>query len=379
MQETATVVEATTTSPALPKGELVLGTYEGGKINLGPAEYKPSSLTFLGHNLLEAATFAKVMYQAGVAGPDCKGPQEILARIMLGLEVGVPPMVAIREIYIVKGRPAMSSRLMHTLARRAGTILRYVETSDQRCEVEITPPGGRSLPSRFAWTIDRASKAGLLRNDTWTKYPAQMLRARCVSESINAACPEVLAGGMTSIEELNDLDEKEETGTVKERADARSKEFDRVFATSGADVTQGAPDPFRSIKDRPVHVPGGDPPIPAAPPTIDLSQPTPHEQEVQKKESYYQRRKRRLAEEAQRPAPEPTKLDNGEFAMMRAITQAAERKGLIFVDGRIDVGPFGAKVGLDKNAYSARALAAQVNATEILREIEAYNPAEGLA
>jgi hypothetical protein len=354
-----------------------------------PMHAGPNSLTFLGHNLIEAAVFAKAMHAAGIGGRDST-PQSVLARIMLGLELQIPPMVAIRELYVVSGRCGMSSRLMHALARRGGARIRYVVSDDLTCTVAIRAPG-ETDEQTFTWTVDRAQKAGLFKNETWTKYTAQMLRARAVSESVNAVCPEVVAGGMHTIEELNDMVPDvtpAEGGTAKEKAGKLNAAFDDVFKPTG-------PDPFEPTKGKkPVDAVATTTVTPAVPPTEGnepirastegepsaASPAAPAVEPDQPKESYYQRRKRlRLAaEEQRREGMAPTKLEDGVFAMTRAITLTAERKGLIFVDGRVDVQSFGPRCGLEKNAYSPSVLAREINAAEILREIEAYEPANGL-
>jgi hypothetical protein len=49
---------------------------------------------------------------------------------------------------------------------------------------EVHPPRapqGRQEPELFRFTIEDAGCAGLLAKDNWRKYPAAMLRARCIS------------------------------------------------------------------------------------------------------------------------------------------------------------------------------------------------------
>jgi hypothetical protein len=120
-------------------------------------------------------------------------PAAIAACILTGLELGLGAMQSLRDVYIVKGRPSLSAALMLSLARRAGVRTTWVKTTPEYAEIAITVPGEKE--QRFTFTKQDAITAGLWSGDTWKKYPAIMLRARCVSGAIRAACPDVLGGG----------------------------------------------------------------------------------------------------------------------------------------------------------------------------------------
>lgn len=120
-------------------------------------------------------------------------PAAIAACILTGLELGLGAMQSLRDIYIVKGKPSLSAALMLSLARRAGVRTSWVRTTAEVAEISITVPGEKE--QRFTFTKQDAITAGLWGGDTWKKYPAIMLRARCVSGAIRAACPDVLGGG----------------------------------------------------------------------------------------------------------------------------------------------------------------------------------------
>lgn len=51
-----------------------------------------------------------------------------------------------------------------------------------------------------------AKRAGLLKNDTWAKYPRQMLRSRVVSEGVRTVFPSA-TGGLYVPEEVADFDD----------------------------------------------------------------------------------------------------------------------------------------------------------------------------
>jgi len=379
--------------PAFTIGTAVGGidAERGGLMKIGAATGM-TSLTYLGRTLVEAAVFAKVMAQAGVGGKGAT-PQDILARIMFGLELDLQPMTAIRELFIINGLCGMRSRLMHTLARRAGARIHFVEATDKRCELMIVPPG-ETREHAYVWTIDRAVKAQLLRNDTWTKYPEDMLRSRAISEAVNYSCPEVLAGGMYSVEELQDMTvtgERPAEG-MKEATNAKMAEFNKVFSGEAAAV-----DPFKAPRTTRTRT-QDDAPAPtgaidttettdeaATEDKTDMGTMTAREKKVAegvaKQDAARAAAKEAKARRVKREEPKPTKLDDGQAAMAIAMTKAAESKSLVFIDGRIDMQSCeGSAVGLDQIAYWPRDLAAMVNAKEIYDAIVAapvwVDPAE---
>jgi len=289
--------------------------------------------------------FSKMMFLAGVGGKDCKGPQEIMARIMLGLELGLPPMTAIRELFVIDGRCGMSARLMHTLARRSGARVRFIEISDRICTVGITP-SGEEQESKFTWTIEMAAKAQLAGRRNWQTYPQQLLMSRAVSMAVNYACPEVLGGGMYEADELSDLREVEgEEGakpTAKARTDARMAEFETVFGKKSAAeeaLEVKASKGERAAAPQEAAAPS-DEPAPAKPPRKS------------------------------KPEPQPTKLENGSQALAKALSDAAMKAKALLLGGQIEIdAAIGGRVGLEPGVYSVITLCDMVNSHEILNAL----------
>lgn len=146
---------------------------------------------------------AEVLVQSRFLPQDVNTAEKAVAIIMTGRELGIPPMMAMRQIHIIKGKPTLSAQLMSALVLRnlPGAVLQVVETTDQRCIVEAKRPE-YTKPSRFVWTMEDAKRAGLTSNDNWRKFPRDMLRSRCISEACRAVFPDVSNGIYTS-EELD--------------------------------------------------------------------------------------------------------------------------------------------------------------------------------
>ena len=118
-----------------------------------------------------------------------------LCIMLTGASLGLSPIVALRSIHVVEGRPVLSSDLIAAVVMRSGIAARWecVETTAERCVLE-TERRGQAGVRRHEWTMAMAQRAGLAGRGTWTKYPAAMLRARCTAELGRIVYPDVLAG-----------------------------------------------------------------------------------------------------------------------------------------------------------------------------------------
>jgi hypothetical protein len=99
------------------------------------------------------------------------------AAIMLGDELGLKPLAALRSIYIISGTPAMYARTMVALVMSHGHEV-WTESSTDREVVVCGRRRGSEHVERSAWTIDRARKAGYTNNKKYESDPQAMLYAR---------------------------------------------------------------------------------------------------------------------------------------------------------------------------------------------------------
>jgi hypothetical protein len=165
---------------------------------------------------------ALIDYSKALAGSDLlpaeyrNKPANVLVAIEYGKALGLEPMSAIQGITVIKGKPTASAALMAGLVRRAGHILR-VTGDDKRAECIIIRQDDPDFEFKTVWTIDRAIKAGLTSNQTWTKYPDAMLKARAISECARNACSEILAGVQYTSEELGEGDTNEPVAVTARR------------------------------------------------------------------------------------------------------------------------------------------------------------------
>lgn len=143
-------------------------------------------------------------------------PADVFIIIQFGLELGLKPMQSLSSIYVVNGRPTVSSQLMMGLIYRdfCNAIINIRDHFDKDGKFEFVTVemkrnaghDGRTV----RWDLNRASVAGLRSKDVWQKYPQQMCQWRAVSDCAKAVFPELCLGLYIKdeAEEMNDEDEK---------------------------------------------------------------------------------------------------------------------------------------------------------------------------
>ena len=164
---------------------------------------------------------AEIFIESGYMPKGVDTAAKVIVIMLKGRELNIPPMLALNQIDIINGTPAMRSQLMLTLIWKTfpSTKIEYVQSDDKACIIKATRPGQKE--SKFTWTMEMAIKAKLLNKpgNTWKDFPHDMLRNRCISQMARAIFPDAIAG-MYDPEELEHLDDAEmqATGNVVAQA-----------------------------------------------------------------------------------------------------------------------------------------------------------------
>lgn len=143
-------------------------------------------------------------------------PEKALIIMMMGREIGIPPMQALNGIDVIQNKPALKPREMLAQIYRhcPGAVINFLKTTDDECIIEAKRPGGKF--STFNFTIEDARRLGLLSKDNWQKQPGTMLIWRCVGKMARVVFPDAIAGIPYTPEELGaDVDEEGEVIEVK--------------------------------------------------------------------------------------------------------------------------------------------------------------------
>ena len=142
-------------------------------------------------------------------------PEQVLAKMMFGRELGLTVMNSLRSVYVVNGRPGLDANVMHALCLQS-PICEYFDMVDTTSKKATYRAKRRGRPEVvLSWTIEQAGDAGLLGGradlknkgqttepkDNWRNYPENMLRARCIANLARICFPEAI-NGMHTPEEL---------------------------------------------------------------------------------------------------------------------------------------------------------------------------------
>lgn len=151
-------------------------------------------------NLIEG--LAQAVCKSGLY--QIKTPEQAQVLMHLCRSKGLDPIQAVERYHIMNGgRPSMRADAMLAEFQRQGGRVRWLERNERVARAEFAHELGGTI--EVEWTIEMAQKAGLLRNQTWSSYPRQMLTARVISEGVRTVLPGVVSGIYTP-EEEGDID-----------------------------------------------------------------------------------------------------------------------------------------------------------------------------
>ena len=141
---------------------------------------------------------ARVLVASGFLPTTIKTPEQAVAIILTGDELGIPKMLALRSIVVINGKPTLSADLMVALVQRAiddhrDGEFRVLPPTPEKCTVNYRR-WGWSEGHSYTYTIQDAQRAGLAGKGTWAAHPAAMLRARATSAVCRMAFPDVISG-----------------------------------------------------------------------------------------------------------------------------------------------------------------------------------------
>lgn len=126
---------------------------------------------------------ASQLVPTGFLPDHIRTPGQAVAIILSGRELGIGPMLALRSIYMVKGKIELSADLQLSLFKRDGGKAQFTELTEQRATLKLTHPNGDVHTEAF--TADDAKRAGL-NGDNWRKYPKAMLRSRVITAGLKS-------------------------------------------------------------------------------------------------------------------------------------------------------------------------------------------------
>lgn len=173
-------------------------------------------------------------------------PDQVLACILSGRELGIGPMEALRKIHMIDGRPAFAAELMLSLMRKGGVVLLETETTMERARIKAKRSDtGETTTVEFTWEEAQLIDGGkLVKKSNWLNYRQDMLWARCVSRLGRRLAPDLLGGMSYSAEEVQDFDDEGGYSSMGVEGIAAEQAVNSVTFRPGVDLLSGAPRNF---------------------------------------------------------------------------------------------------------------------------------------
>ncbi len=159
------------------------------------AKQNPTALALTEWSVMKEQ--ATMLVKTGFLPESIKTPEQAMAIMLTGRELGIPPMTALRKIAVIKGNPTVSPELMLAMCKKhyavLGKVFQYAVVSEDEkgCAFWAKTP-----ETEYTGTFSEtdAKSAGLIGKQNWTSYKAAMYRARAISLTLRVVCPDVILG-----------------------------------------------------------------------------------------------------------------------------------------------------------------------------------------
>ena len=136
---------------------------------------------------------AAVLVTTGFLPQSIKSPEQAMAIILTGRELGIGTMAALNTINVIQGKPTVSPQLMLALINRSNQLEDYkLEKTADHATCTMKRKGRTPHTVRFG--REEASAMGLLTKDNYKKQPATMFGWRAVAMCARDVFPDVILG-----------------------------------------------------------------------------------------------------------------------------------------------------------------------------------------
>jgi hypothetical protein len=203
----------------------------------------------------EAYRLATLIHNSKMAPYGLDTPEKVTIAILQGIELGLPPMMALQSIAVINNRPCLWGDGLMGVVRQSPAcehISEWIEgEGDQMIAYCETQRKGEPKPIKRTFSVDDAMRAGLWQtqarvqkknrksgatyetdNDSpWWRYPKRMLQMRARALCLRDVYADILKG-MQVREEVEDYahqgpeNAKDVTPSLAERMAAKRAEID---------------------------------------------------------------------------------------------------------------------------------------------------------
>lgn len=155
----------------------------------GEHAFEPSSIS-------DAMRLATLLVASRLLPKAVTTPEAAFVIMATGRELGLTTMQSFRAINVIDGKPSLSADLLLGLIKQRRDLCSYfmlVESTEEAARYR-TQRVGEPEPTEMQFSIADAKRAGLTDKDNWRKYPAAMLRARCIAALSRTVYPDLTMG-----------------------------------------------------------------------------------------------------------------------------------------------------------------------------------------
>lgn len=157
-------------------------------------------------------------------------PEAVLACMMFGQELGLPPMASLNLTQSIKGKVGLKPEGMRAVVQAHGHRI-WTEAYTDESVTLCGQREGEEHVERVTWTLADAKRAELTSNPSWKKYPRAMLLARATSELCRLQFADVTGGIAYGPDELEEIAASREKPMQQHVAHTRAPELATVVET----------------------------------------------------------------------------------------------------------------------------------------------------
>lgn len=198
------------------------------ELTTNPSNAEPLTIFNNIDTFRDALKMAEILSQTQLIPEDFRNkPADVLVAIEYARRLNVPPTAILPHLYVIHGRPSMSTQMLIGLVNRSGLFSRisWEEGVDGSCQYTPFEGGNKTIANYYAiakftelstgqeWKSQRIDVKFAIQNgwlskkgSKWVGLPQIMVRYRSASVLIKSVCPE-LALGMDFTEDLLDADD----------------------------------------------------------------------------------------------------------------------------------------------------------------------------
>lgn len=134
----------------------------------------------------------KAVGAKGMIPKNIETPEQALAVMLAGWELGLRPMTALRHVYTVNGKTEIETRAMVGIIRARDPRIQFAwpEYTSEKVTCFLDRPGQpRTVVS---YTVEDAKASGQYKPGVWTQYTRDMLYAAATKRACRLACPDLI-------------------------------------------------------------------------------------------------------------------------------------------------------------------------------------------